>query len=128
MSHYQSNGRRKRMTKGALRPSVGMRGPVRIMSPCRQATARKSESSTVLYDRRHEQLLAGYLLNLERGEWFVLQMMAADIRGFVDLGALELAADAFIVLRLFIEDRPRLRTYARQGRLGRLTWSADEFL
>jgi hypothetical protein len=54
-------------------------------------------------------------------------MMAADIRGFADLGALGLAADAFMVLRLFIEDHPRLRAYARQERLGRLTWETDEF-
>ena len=101
----------------------------RISTPRQQPTARRAEAGvTVLYDRRHEQLLASYLLNLEKGEWFVFQMMAADIRGFVDLGALELAADTFIVLRLFIEDRPRLRAYARQGRLGRLTWSANEFL
>lgn len=58
--------------------------------------------------QRHEALLASYLLNLSRGERFVLEMIVADLRGFVDLGALDLAGDVFVVLRLFLDGRPHL--------------------
>ena len=52
--------------------------------------------------RRHTSLLASYLLNLPRGPVAVRQMIVDDLHGFVDLGALHLAADTFVVLRLFL--------------------------
>lgn len=58
---------------------------------------------------KHERLLASYMLNIVRGERFVFEMIVADVRGFIDLGALDYAGDTFIVLRRFLDSRPHLR-------------------
>lgn len=63
---------------------------------------------------RHETLLASYLLNVKKGERFVLEMIVADLRAFLDLGAPDSAGDVFVVLRLFLESRPHLRGRPRR--------------
>jgi hypothetical protein len=51
---------------------------------------------------KHSALLASYLLNLKRGEIAVCNMMFADFRQFLELGAQERAADVLHVLRRFV--------------------------
>lgn len=63
----------------------------------------------VLPSEKHERLLASYMLNIVKGERFVFEMIVADVRGFIDLGVLDYAGDAFIVLRRFLDSRPHLR-------------------
>ena len=55
---------------------------------------------------KHHSLLASYLLNLRRGPPAVRNMILADLRSFLDLGAQQRAADLFVVLRLFLSDHP----------------------
>jgi len=55
---------------------------------------------------RHRSRLAGYLLNLKWGSATVREMIVADIRTALDLGALNRAADLLVVLRLFLSDHP----------------------
>jgi hypothetical protein len=50
----------------------------------------------------HESLHASYLLHQKRGWDAVRDMIVADIRSSIDLGASKLAADLLIVLRLFL--------------------------
>lgn len=54
----------------------------------------------------HVSLLASYLLLHERGWEAIRNMIVADIRGALDLGALKRAADLLIVLRMFLFDDP----------------------
>ena len=64
----------------------------------------------------HRALLSSYLLNLWRGPETVRKLIVADIRGWIELGAPERAADAFLVLRLFLSEFPEAKiglTYAR---------------
>ncbi len=63
---------------------------------------------------KHRARLSGYLLNLKWGEATVREMIVADIRAALDLGALIRAADLLVVLRLFLSDQPEARK--RQGR------------
>lgn len=65
----------------------------------------------------HDKLLASYLLNLEKGERFVLEMIVADLRGFLDLGAPDYAGDVFVVLRTFLDGRPQLSLRGRERRM-----------
>ena len=51
-------------------------------------------------------LLSSYLLNLWRGPEAVRKLIVADIRLWIELGAPERAADAFLVLRQFLSDFP----------------------
>ncbi len=53
---------------------------------------------------KHSSLLASYLLSIKRGEAAVCNMILADYRRFMELGAQERAADLFLVLRLFLAD------------------------
>lgn len=55
---------------------------------------------------RHHALLLSYLLNLDRGAIAVREMIIADLRSFLDVGARLRAADALLVLRLFLFDHP----------------------
>ena len=55
---------------------------------------------------KHRSLLASYLLTLKRGPVAVRDMISADLRAFVDLGAQRRAADLLIVLRLFLSKYP----------------------
>jgi hypothetical protein len=63
---------------------------------------------------RHRSRLSGYLLNLKWGSATVREMIVADIRAALDLGALNRAADLLVVLRLFLSDHPDARR--RNGR------------
>jgi hypothetical protein len=65
---------------------------------------------------KQKQLLASYLLNLQKGEWFVFEMIVLDIQGLVDIGAQSLAMDAFVVLRIFMRDRPQFEALVRRNR------------
>jgi hypothetical protein len=65
---------------------------------------------------RQERLLASYLLNLPRGEWFVFEMMVTDIRRLIELGAEALATDVFLVLGLFMRDRPQFNGHTQRTR------------
>lgn len=57
---------------------------------------------------RHHVLLASYLANTGRGFAAVRDLMIADLRGFLDLGARARAADSLVVLRLFLYDHPQM--------------------
>jgi len=50
---------------------------------------------------KHSLLLASYLFSLQRGETAVCNMIVADYRRFMELGARERAADLLLVFRLF---------------------------
>ena len=58
---------------------------------------------------KHRARLTGYLLNLKWGQATVREMIVADIRAALDLGALKRAADLLVVLRLFLSDHPEAR-------------------
>ncbi len=58
---------------------------------------------------KHRARLTGYLLNLKWGQATVREMIVADIRVALDLGALNRAADLLVVLRLFLSDHPEAR-------------------
>ena len=58
----------------------------------------------------HRSLLSSYLLNLRRGPVAVREMIVADIRASLNLGALNRAADLLTVLRLFLSDHPEARS------------------
>jgi hypothetical protein len=58
---------------------------------------------------KHYSLLASYLLNLWRGGVVVRNMIRADLRAFIDLGAQDEAADLLLVLRLFLSGYPEAR-------------------
>jgi hypothetical protein len=58
---------------------------------------------------KHYFLLESYLLNLKRGGIAVRNMICADLRAFLDLGAHERAADMLLVLRLFLSKHPAAR-------------------
>lgn len=53
---------------------------------------------------KHRSRLSGYLLNLKWGPSTVRELIVADIRAALDLGALDRAADLMVVLRLFLSD------------------------
>jgi len=56
---------------------------------------------------RHVGLLSSYLFNVERGPGAVRDMIVADLRRFLDLGARREAADRLIVLRRFLSEHPQ---------------------
>ena len=58
---------------------------------------------------KHRARLSGYLLNLKWGQATVREMIVADIRAALDLGALDRAGDLLVVLRLFLSDHPEAR-------------------
>lgn len=60
----------------------------------------------------HHSLLSSYLLNLSRGPAAVRDMIVADLRCWLDLGAPQRAADLLVVLRLFLSDYPQARCSA----------------
>ncbi len=55
---------------------------------------------------RHYSLLAGYVLNLDRGVGAVRDLIRSDLAGYIDLGAKARAADLLLILRLFLSDYP----------------------
>jgi hypothetical protein len=58
---------------------------------------------------KHRARLSGYLLNLKWGQATVREMIVADIRAALDLGALNRAGDLLVVLRLFLSENPEAR-------------------
>jgi hypothetical protein len=56
---------------------------------------------------RHDTLLSSYLFNVERGPGAVRDMIVADLRRFLALGAQREAADRLIVLRRFLSGHPQ---------------------
>lgn len=69
----------------------------------------------VVPSARHRLLLSGYLLNSRRGQAAVRDMIVADLRAALDLGARLRAADLLIVLRFFLTDHPEARRNARHA-------------
>ncbi|CCJ08155.1 Hypothetical protein BN69_2704 [Methylocystis sp. SC2] len=63
---------------------------------------------------KQKQLFASYELSLQKGEWFVFELMVSDIQGLMDLGAQALATDVLVVLRIFMRDRPQFDAHARR--------------
>lgn len=63
---------------------------------------------------KHHSLLASYLFNLKRGSIAVRNMICADLRASLDLGAHQRAADILLVLRLFLSKYPAARYPALQ--------------
>ena len=61
---------------------------------------------------RHKSLLETYRFNLKRGEKAVCRMIIADFLRLRELGALERAADALLVLRLFLSEYPNAQSAA----------------
>lgn len=57
---------------------------------------------------KHDSLYASYLLHRDRGWEVVRDMIVADIRSSLELGALKQAADLLIVLRRFLLERLRV--------------------
>ena len=55
---------------------------------------------------RHHSLPLSYLFNLKRGLAFVRDMIIADLRSSIDIGAMQQAADLLVVLRLFFSEYP----------------------
>ena len=65
---------------------------------------------------KHKSLLLSYVLNLNHGPGAVREMIVADIRAAIDLGATERAADLLLILRVFLFEHPEARM-TRQPRL-----------
>jgi hypothetical protein len=59
---------------------------------------------------KHRSLLDSYLLSSHRGLDTVRDMIVADLRGFLDLGAPTGAADMLIVLRMLFTEHPQTIT------------------
>ena len=64
---------------------------------------------------KHHLLLTSYLLNLKRGPEVVRDIMVSDLRRWLDLGAVQRAADLLIVLRQFLFDYPEARFVRHSG-------------
>jgi hypothetical protein len=58
---------------------------------------------------KHQNLLSSYMFNLHRGAVAVREIIVYDLRGFLDLGATNRAADLLVVLRLFLSKYPEAR-------------------
>ncbi len=65
---------------------------------------------------KHHSLLQSYLLNLWRGAIVVRNLIRADLRAFIDLGAKKRAADLLLVLRLFLGHFPEARHRDRRSK------------
>ncbi len=63
---------------------------------------------------KHRARLSGSLLNLKWGQATVREMIVADIRAALDLGALDRAGDLLVVLWLFLSDHSE--AWKRQDR------------
>jgi hypothetical protein len=72
-------------------------------------------SSGVNAIRQTRSLLASYLLNLKRGPESVRDMMVSDLRCWLDLGAVQQAADLLIVLRQYLSEYPEARLMRHSG-------------
>jgi len=59
---------------------------------------------------KHQALLATYILNCWRGHGVVRDMIYADLRMFLDLGADQRAADSLLALKLYLSAAPEARS------------------
>lgn len=97
------------------------------ISQCRDLTD-LSQSEMILgavLSPRHTKLLASYLYNLNRGALAVRDMIIADLRMFLDLGAMQRAADMLMVLRLFLFQHSKI-LYVAPDIQAYVDWRADE--
>ena len=67
------------------------------------------ENLHVALSAKHCRILSSYLLNMGMGESVVRDMLIADIRDLLDLGAKQKAADLRVVLECFFSDYPETR-------------------
>jgi hypothetical protein len=58
---------------------------------------------------KHQNLLSRYMFNLHRGAVAVHEIIVYDLRGYLDLGATNRAADLLVVLRLSLSKYPEVR-------------------
>lgn len=68
---------------------------------------------------RHNSLYESYLLHRDRSLEAIADMIVADIRRALDLGAEKLAADLLIVLRWFLSEHPQ--TLSREADVASLS-------
>ncbi len=83
-------------------------------SRCREQSGLAPREVIAMLSLKQKQLFASYQLNLQKGEWFVFELMVSDMQGLMDLGAQALATDVLVVLRIFLRDRPQFNSYARR--------------
>jgi hypothetical protein len=69
-------------------------------------------------EKRHETLLQSYRFNLHRGRAVVRRMIVRDLLRALDIGAHRMAADLFIVLRLFLSAEPQVSLASRRQASG----------
>jgi hypothetical protein len=67
---------------------------------------------------KHKSLLDSYRANLKRGKEAVCKMIVADFWCFRDLGAQQQAADALLVLKLFLSAYPKGTSKIAGGQRG----------
>ena len=67
---------------------------------------------------KHKSLLDSYRANLKRGKEAVCKMIVADFWRFRDLGAQQQAADALLVLKLFLSAYPKGTSKIAGGQRG----------
>jgi hypothetical protein len=78
-------------------------------SRCGEQSGLAPRQVVAMLSLKQKQLLASYQLSLQKGDWFVFELMASDIQGLVDLGAMALATDVLVVLRIFTRDRSAIQ-------------------
>jgi hypothetical protein len=69
----------------------------------------------VVPSRRHEILLASYEANIHHGPQSVRDLIIADLHMWLDFSRTEAAADALLILRLFLEKYPEALYSPRQS-------------
>ena len=83
-------------------------------SRCREQSGLAPREVVAMLSLKQKQLFASYQLNMQKGEWFVFELMMSDIQGLVDIGAQALATDVCVVLRIFMRERPQFNAYVRR--------------
>jgi hypothetical protein len=81
------------------------RGPM-SRGPMSRGPMSEETTHAVTPSRRHDALLASYLLGLRHGPAAVRDLIVADLDGFLDLGAERRAADQLVVLHAFLARYP----------------------
>lgn len=76
----------------------------------------------------HYSLLQSYLLNLHRGRIAVRRMIIRDLLGYLDIGAHRSAADALVVLRLFLSEQDEISRSQRRQASGQRAAGLDQAL
>ena len=77
---------------------------------------------------RHQALLQSYRLNMHRGPVAVRRMIVSDLLGYLDIGAHRLAADLFVVLRLFLSEENHMTHASRRQASGLRALGLDHAL